>query len=218
MLKRVLVIDDDIVLGNIITIALQEEDFEVHYQSSLVGLRYIVKEFYPDIVILDIEVGNGDGIENMVDIKLEAPDVPIIIISSHIESVEVKRALQQGAIAYLKKPFEVEELLAYVNRHVISHKHTVCPIGSLTLVLQSKTLFKGNEEIKRLTPLEYKLLKLLIMHKGEIVAIEQFENIWEDHTMNDHTLYNYIGKLRKILSIDDTIALDSAGRGYMLRC
>ena len=112
MQNKVLIVDDDTLLGNILTQALKEEGYEVHYQSSTISLIPAVKEFRPNLMVLDIEIGNQDGINCMNDIQQIAPGLPILIISSHTESAEVKRALQQGAVAYLKKPFETEELCA----------------------------------------------------------------------------------------------------------
>ena len=106
---KVLLIDDDTLLGNILTTALTMEGMEVHYQSSLTGLKAIVNEFQPNIAVLDIEVGTGDGITRMTDIRQVTDTLPVIIISSHTEADEVKRALQQGAIVYLKKPIDIYE-------------------------------------------------------------------------------------------------------------
>ena len=91
---KVLLIDDDTLLGNILTTTLTMEGMEVHYQSSLTGLKAIVQEFQPNIAVLDIEVGTGDGITRMPDIRKVTDTLPVIIISSHTEADEVKRALQ----------------------------------------------------------------------------------------------------------------------------
>ena len=90
---KVLLIDDDTLLGNILTTALTSEGYEVHYQSSLTGLRAVVREFQPNIAVLDIEVGMGDGIASMPDLKRVADTLPVIIISSHTDNEEVRRAL-----------------------------------------------------------------------------------------------------------------------------
>lgn len=216
MQNKVLIVDDDTLLGNILTQALKEEGYEVHYQSSTVGLISAVKEFRPNLMVLDIEIGNQDGINCMNDILQIAPALPILVISSHTESAEVKRALQQGAVAYLKKPFETDELCAYIARHVQHvqpiHRH----IGTLVLDSNSKTLNQGNECIKKLTQLEYLLLERLIDNLGTPVTIDEFASIWGENLMNEHTLYNYIRKLRKILQIDPSLSLESAGKGYVL--
>ena len=195
---KVLLVDDDVMLSSIITTALKDEGYEVHYQSSLTGITTILNEFKPDIMILDVEIGTGDSIDNASELKMAAPGTPILYISSHTESHEVARALKSGAVAYLKKPFSVE-------------------IGSLELNIQTRTIYQASKELKRLSKLEFSLLKLLYSHKGEIVSYEKIEELWEDAIMNEHSLYNYIVKLRKILAADPDISISTiGGNGYML--
>lgn len=110
---KVLFIDDDVMLGNIVTMALTEEGYVVHQQNSLTGIKAVVGEFRPSIIVMDVEVGAEDGIDVMPELYAVSPEIPIIVISSHSESNEVVRALQNGAVAYLKKPFETEELTIY---------------------------------------------------------------------------------------------------------
>lgn len=215
---KVLLIDDDTLLGNILTMALTSEGYEVHYQSSLTGLKAIAKEFQPNIVVLDIEVGTGDGIARMPDLKKVADTLPVIIISSHTEADEVKRALQQGAAVYLKKPIDVYELMAYIDRYAHSWKPSVLHIGQLELSVETRILTYRDEEIKKLTGLEYAVLALLYESKGKVVTYTDFSELWEDSLMSEASLQNYISRLRKILSADLTIELNSVGRGYMLKC
>ena len=208
---KVLLVDDDVMLSSIITTALKDEGYEVHYQSSLTGITTILNEFKPDIMILDVEIGTGDSIDNASELKMAAPGTPILYISSHTESHEVARALKSGAVAYLKKPFSVEELIAYVDRHAHPVSNAIIKIGSLELNIQTP------KELKRLSKLEFSLLKLLYSHKGEIVSYEKIEELWEDAIMNEHSLYNYIVKLRKILAADPDISISTiGGNGYML--
>lgn len=104
---KVLFIDDDVMLGNIVTMALTEEGYAVHQQNSLTGIKAVVNEFRPAIIVMDVEIGVEDGIDVMPELYAVSPEIPIIVISSHTESNELIRALRNGAIAYLKKPFEI---------------------------------------------------------------------------------------------------------------
>ena len=210
---KVLLVDDDVMLSSIITAALKDEGYEVHYQSSLTGITTILNEFKPDIMVLDVEIGTSDSIDNASELKMAAPGTPILYISSHTESHEVARALKSGAVAYLKKPFSVEELIAYVDRHAHPVSNAIIKIGSLELDIQTRTLYQAS----RLSKLEFSLLKLLYSHKGEIVSYEKIEELWEDAIMNEHSLYNYIVKLRKVLAADPNISISTiGGNGYML--
>lgn len=213
---KILFVDDDIIFSSIITTALKDEGYEVHYQSSLTGIATILNKFKPNIMVLDVEIGTNDSINYASELKMEAPETPILYISSHIESHEVARALQTGAVAYLKKPFDIEELIAYVNRYSRPASNTTIKIGSLELDIQTRTLFQASKELKRLSKLEFSILKLLYRHKGEIVTYEKIEGLWGDTIMNEHSLYNYIVKLRKVLAADPTISISTiGGNGYI---
>lgn len=213
---KVLLIDDDTLLGNILTTALTSEGYEVHYQSSLTGVKAIVREFQPNIAVLDIEVGTGDGIASMPDLKRVADTLPVIIISSHTDNEEVRRALQQGAVVYLKKPIDVYEMMAYIDRYAHDWKPSVLHIGQLELSTETRILTHRGEEIKKLTRLEYGMLALLYENQGKSVSYTDFSELWEDSLMSEASLQNYISRLRKALAIDPTVSLDSSGRGYML--
>lgn len=213
---KILFVDDDIIFSSIITTALKDEGYEVHYQSSLTGIATILNKFKPNIMVLDVEIGTNDSINYASELKMEAPETPILYISSHIESHEVARALQTGAVAYLKKPFDIEELIAYVNRYSRPASNTTIKIGSLELDIQTRTLFQESKELKRLSKLEFSILKLLYRHKSEIVSYEKIEGLWGDTGMNEHSLYNYIVKLRKVLAVDPTISISTiGGNGYI---
>ena len=213
---KVLLIDDDTLLGNILTTALKSEGYEVHYQSSLTGLKAIAKEFQPNIAVLDIEVGTGDGIACMPDLKRVADTLPVIIISSHTDNEEVRRALQQGAVVYLKKPIDIYEMMAYIDRYAHHWKPSVLHIGQLELNTESRMLSHQGTEVKRLTWLEYSILTLLYENEGKCVPYADFSKLWEETSMSEASLQNYISRVRKALSIDPTISLDSSGRGYIL--
>ena len=75
---KVLFIDDDIALGNVVTVALDSLGYETYYQTSLVAIRSVIKELCPDILILDVEIGQKNGIEATPELRLILPDIPIV--------------------------------------------------------------------------------------------------------------------------------------------
>ncbi len=217
---KVLFIDDDVMLGNIVTMALTEEGYAVHQQNSLTGIKAVVNEFRPAIIVMDVEIGVEDGIDVMPELYAVSPEIPIIVISSHTESNELIRALRNGAIAYLKKPFEIEELTAYIERHA-NTTHNFIPkikIASLELDTQNHILYQGAQKLKRLSKLEFALLLLLDEHQGEIVSHEEISSLWKGALPDQHSLYNLVRKVRKILSVDDRIEIVTVGKdGYALK-
>lgn len=216
---KILFIDDDTALGNIVTVALNSLGYETYYQTSLVGIRSVIKELCPDILILDVEIRQKNGIEATSELRLILPDIPILFVSSHTESAFVTQALDAGGIAYLKKPFEIEELVAYIKRHTNTPTlASYLQIGQLTLYTQNNTLMKGEQIVKRLTLSEGKLLTLLANHPDETISRQEMEQeLWEDGYTNEQSLNNFIAKLRKYLSEDDTLELTTIPKvGYRL--
>lgn len=215
---KVLFIDDDIALGNIVTAVLTDEGYEVHQQNSLRGIKGIISEFKPGILILDIEIGTEDAIDKMPGLHLMAPDLPVIVISSHKEEKEVVRALRNKAVAYLRKPFGVEELMAYLERYINPAAPSPLTIASLELDAVTRILSQDGKEVKKLSKLEFALLSLLYEHCNAAVSREEIYGLWENAAeVENHSLYNLISKLKNVLSVDANIVISKSGDGYVLR-
>lgn len=214
---KVLFVDDDMLFSSLIMNALKENGYEVVYLHSTTGLSEVIRQFNPDIILLDLKIGNEDGISAVPKIQLVAPTVPIIFMSSHKESHEVQRALQQGAITYLTKPFDMDILIAHIDRHARPYTNISISIGKLNLCLSTQTLYKDESEIKKLSRLEYEILILLYEHKNQYVTLKELRALWKGRTMNEHTLYNYISKLRNLLSADKNVTIGNHANGYMLQ-
>jgi len=217
---KVLFIDDDITLGKEVTLALKESGYKVYYQTSLAAIKSVILDIKPDIIVLDVKIGEKNSIDITPELKIIAPDIPILFVSSHINSDEVVRALNAGGIAYLKKPFEIEELLAYINRHtqMTSTSWEKIPVGNLTLDVKENILTGEDKILHHLTSFECKLLKLLIINKNQIVPREEIEKIlWGEGKGNEHSLNNYIAKLRKyLISVKEVDLVTIPKVGYKL--
>lgn len=217
---KVLFVDDDVALGNIVTLALEEAGCEVHYQTSLAGIKTVVKEVCPDIIVLDVEIGHKNGIEAIPVLKLIAPKTPVLIVSSHGASENVTKALEAGAVSYLKKPFEIVELLAYIHRFATPSPARDVKIGMFRLRVEENLLMKGDEVVRKLSLFECKMLKLLVLNLNETVTREQMQQeLWGDSATesSEQSLNNYIVKLRKYLSEDERLNLVTQPKvGYRL--
>ena len=112
-------------------------------------------------------------------------------------------------------------MIAYIERYAITAGNSVpkIKIASLELDIQNHILYQGTQGLKKLSKLEFALLLLLNEHPGEIVSHDEISKLWEEATVDNHSLYNLIAKLRKTLSVDARIeiATASGGDGYMLR-
>ena len=217
---KVLFVDDDVALGNVVVLALEDAGYEIHYQTSLVGISQVVKEWNPDVIVFDVEIGCKNGIEMASEIKMLAPDTPLLFVSSHVDVENISKALSVGGSAYLKKPFEIEELLAYIIRYAPNFHPEGIVIGQFELDVEGRILMKKGQEVHKLTVFECKLLKLLIQNINTSVSREQIEQeLWGEAEGNEQSLNNYIAKLRKYLSDDSRIDLITLPKfGYKLAC
>lgn len=217
---KVLFVDDDMALGNIVVLALEASGYEAHYQTSLAGIKSVVKEMQPDVIVLDVEIGAKNGIDAVPELKVIVPEIPILIVSSHVGSENVARALEAGAVTYLKKPFEIVELLAYINRFVKPFHAKGIEMGIFHLDAEENLLMKGEETVKKLSAFECKLLKLLVLNMNQVVTRQQIEQeLWGSFTTEstEQSLNNYIAKLRKYLAEDRQLELLTIPKiGYKL--
>lgn len=216
--QKVLLIDDDVLLGNIMTIALQEAGYEVAYQASLVAVQSVVREWKPDVIVLDVEVGTRRSIEAVPEITAIAPHTPVLFISSHVEGSDVVQAMDTGGTAYLKKPFETEELVAYVRRYMPSFHPKGIEIGEFSLHIAESLLMRQGQVVRKLTFLECKLLQMLALHLNQTVSREDIEReLWNGKNGNEQSLNNYVARLRRYLSGSGSVEILTIPKtGYQL--
>lgn len=215
---KVLFIDDDLFLGQIVVTTLQEKAYEVVYQNSLAGAKASLTESHPDIIVLDVEIGTTNGIEAMPQLKAIAPETPVLFVSSHTDSHTAIQALNAGAVNYLRKPFDIEELIAYIERFAVAQTYSIA-IGALSLNTETRELTDSHADIiKLLSESEYKLLKLLANHLNHTISREQIEKeIWAGRGGSEQSLNNFISKLRKYLAVDSFLELITVQKeGYKL--
>lgn len=218
---KVLLVDDDTDLGNLISMVLTADGYRVHYQNSLAGIEGIIQEFKPSIVALDVEVGEDDGIEKAREIIQTHPSLPILFISSHTDMDSVRRGIGSGGVHYFRKPFDMQELKIYIDRftHPEREKATFAEIGDYSLNLNTRELFYKHNLVKQLSPLEYQLLRLLLQNKNEVVSNEILsEKIWnKKYPETESSLNNVISKLRKVVNKDTEVQIQTIkNKGYKL--
>ena len=210
---KVLIVDDDVTLGAILSTGLELLDIETIYQTSLAGLQSVVKTSQPNIILLDVEVGDSNSIDLIQQLKLYATGIPVIFMSSHIDAGYQSKAILEGATAFLKKPVDVEEVAAYIKRfgqkeQQQSDASSTVMIGCYTLNLQSRGLLKKGKIAGHLTIKQSLVIKLLLEHIGEIVPRQDLKHeLWPDGNDSDASLDNYISQLRKIFAADKKIQI-----------
>ena len=172
--KTILIVEDDKYIIHFLSISLKEEDYGLWVAKTV---KEAVSLFYanrPDLVILDLGLPDGDGMEVIESIR-EIADTPVIVVSARQNEEEKIRALDAGADDYVTKPFYMGELQARI-RAALRKRETYTPDksscfeqGDLSVDLEKRQVKVAGEEI-HLTPIEYRILILLIANRGKVLT------------------------------------------------
>ncbi|GIL08992.1 MAG: DNA-binding response regulator [Chloroflexota bacterium] len=223
----ILVIEDDPQIRRFLRATLMDEGY--HYLDAATGLEglRLVGMQHPDLVILDLGLPDLDGLEVTRRLR-EWTATPIIVLSARNRERDKVDALDAGADDYLTKPFGTAELLARLRvalRHAAQTAQgsggPVFTSGDLRVDLAHRQVFVGEQEV-HLTPIEYKLLSVLVQHAGKVVTRKQLlHDVWGPSYVDEmHYLRVYMGQLRHKLEADATRPrhlITEPGVGYRLR-
>ena len=208
---NILVCDDDQAIVDAIEIYLSQEGYTVlKAYDGLEAIR-MVKEKEIQLVILDIMMPRMDGIRATMKIR-EISAVPIIFLSAKSEDVDKILGLNVGADDYITKPFNPLELNARVKSvlrrytqlgAIAEKKDTVFQIGGLRVDDDRKEVTVDGEVVK-LTPMEYRILLLLVQNPGKVFSIGQiYERIWKEEAVSgDNTVAVHIRHIREKIEIN----------------
>ncbi|HSI53187.1 MAG TPA: response regulator [Ramlibacter sp.] len=225
MSLRVLVVEDDREIRAMLQAALGVEGFEVQSAVSVSEAAALVRHALPDVLLLDLGLPDGDGIE-LVRLVRKQHTTPILVITARHQETEKIRLLDAGADDYLTKPFSVPELLARVRvalRHrgtALAPATTVHELDDLRVDLEARLVSVRGEPI-HLTPTEFNLLARLVRSAGRVVTHRQLlTDVWgAEFTEHTHYLRLYMGQLRAKIEQDPAEPrhlLTETGVGYRL--
>ncbi|AGK54506.1 response regulator transcription factor [Bacillus sp. 1NLA3E] len=203
---KILLIEDDPQLCELIKENLEQYGYEVHLPDHFSNIEEKFAQVTPDLVLLDINLPYYDGYYLCRCFRKQS-NVPILMMSARSHEMDQIMAIELGADDYITKPFTFEmlqsKLKATVRRvygeYAVKETNTLC-VGSLCIDAKSLTLTYGGNKVE-LSKNEYKLMKKLMEHNGEFVSREELiEEVWDSVTfIDDNTLTVNMTRIRHLL-------------------
>ncbi|QBR74633.1 MtrAB system response regulator MtrA [Microbacterium sediminis] len=220
MTARILVVDDDTALAEMIGIVLRTEGFDIAFCADGTQAVDAWRDERPDLVLLDLMLPGKDGIEICTEIRRES-GVPIIMLTARSDTADVVSGLEAGADDYIVKPFNPKELVARIRTRL---RPTAEPttenlrVGDLVIDVAAHEVRRGDTLIP-LTPLEFELLVALATKPNQVFSREMLlEQVWGYHYKADTRLVNvHVQRLRSKVEIDPDdpkIVMTVRGVGY----
>mgnify|MGYP001083227305 CR=1 FL=1 len=210
-MKKILIIEDDRALNKGITFNLKEEGFDVKGVYSLFEGRLEIEKDY-DLIILDVNLPDGSGFDLCSEIRLKNKNTAIIFLSACDMEFDIVNGFKLGADDYITKPFNLLELIARVKSNLrryvtLGNYEDTCKeilkSGALELNTLTKEVKIDGENIK-MTPIEYKIIELLLENKGRVFSIDEiYEKVWNEESFNsENTVAVHIRRIREKIEIN----------------
>lgn len=208
-----ILIEDDLQIRRFVRAALEAEGWQVREASTAKQGLTDAGTRKPDLLIVDLGLPDGDGIDLIRDVKSWS-SLPIVVLSARADETSKISALDAGADDYITKPFGVGELLARVRANLrrtrarvtdnnCNEINTVFKFGSIEVDRHARLVRRDGDEV-HLTPIQYRLLLVLVTNVGRVMTHRQLlKEVWGPaHSEQSHYLRIYMGHLRQKLEID----------------
>ena len=222
---RVLVVDDEASLAELLSMALRYEGWQVHSAGDGAGALRVAREFRPDAVILDMMLPDMDGLSVLAGLRRELPEVPVLFLTAK-DAVEDRIAgLTAGGDDYVTKPFSLEEVVARL-RGLIRRSGAAQARSESLLAVGDLTLDEDSHEVRRagglvtLTATEFELLRYLMRNPRRVLSKAQIlDRVWSyDFGGSGAIVESYVYTLRKKLDVHGPPLIETVrGVGYSLR-
>lgn len=214
MMYNILVVDDDKEIVESIEIFLRNEGYNVYKAYNGVEALDILVNKEVHLILMDIMMPKLDGIKATIKIR-EEKNIPIILVSAKSEDTDKIMGLNIGADDYITKPFNLLELIARVksnlrryitlgtyNNENVNNKEVLIS-GSLELNTSTKEV-KVDGQVVKVTPIEFKILNLLLANKGRVFSIDEiYERVWNEESFNvENTVAVHIRRIREKIEIN----------------
>ncbi|GAB3808413.1 response regulator transcription factor [Micromonospora zhanjiangensis] len=223
---RVLVVDDEPTLTDLLSMALRYEGWDVRSAANGMGALRLARQFQPDAVVLDVMLPDLDGFEVLRRMRDQTPTVPVLFLTARDAVEERIAGLTAGGDDYVTKPFSLEEVIARLRAlmrrsgfAVAAEENALLTIGDLTLDEDSHEVRRAGEEIA-LTATEFELLRYLMRNPRRVLSKAQIlDRVWNyDFGGQANVVELYISYLRKKIDAGRTPMIHTLrGAGYVLK-
>lgn len=222
MNKSVLIIEDDKSIQKFLSMALTKEGYEVFTSENGIDGISTFYNYSPDLILLDLGLPDFDG-SKVLEALRETSDIPIIIISARDRENEKISALDSGADDYIVKPFGVGEVLARIRAALRRYSpkdaaEKEFTLDYLTVDFNRRLVFVHGKEV-HFTPLEYKMLCVMIEYRGKVMTHKNIQDkVWDTPTNDEYqTLRVFIANIRRKIEDDGSnprYIITEIGVGY----
>ncbi|WP_199257069.1 MtrAB system response regulator MtrA [Tomitella fengzijianii] len=220
MKQRILVVDDDAALAEMLTIVLEAEGFDPCVVGDGMEALPQMRQFRPDLVLLDLMLPGMNGIDVCRAIRAEST-VPVVMLTAKTDTVDVVLGLESGADDYIVKPFKPKELIARVRarlRRIEDEPAEILSIGEVEIDVPAHKATRDGKRVN-LTPLEFDLLVALARKPRQVFTREVLlEQVWGYRHAADTRLVNvHVQRLRAKIERDPDnpeVVLTVRGVGY----
>ena len=226
-MKKILIIDDEIHIVELLKFNLENNGYKVDYSYDGFDGYLKTKEFQPDLILLDWMLPNISGIDLLKKIRSDETleQIPVIMLTAKNMEEDKLEGLEDGADDYITKPFSVKEVLARITSVLRRYKYTsnekieVLKADDIQVNVNKHIVTKNGQEIE-LTLKEFQILKLLIENKGNVLTRTfLLDKIWGyDYYGETRTLDVHIRHLRKKIADNDSKLIETVrGVGYKIK-
>lgn len=203
-MEKLLLVEDDPTLIRMLTSFLSDENFRITSVTGQRAAAAAMEAEKPDLALVDISLAEGNGFDVCDDAK--ALGVPVIFLTASSDEFSVVAGLDMGADDYISKPFRPRELVSRI-RSVLRRtgkRKSILNVGDITIDADKGSVTRAGQELY-LSALEYKLLLMLLNHRGQILTRDRLlDEIWDNagDYVGDNTLTVYIKRLRDKIEPD----------------
>ena len=226
---KILFIEDETALAEIVQESLEAKGFEVYHALTLAKAMLLYKQEEPDIILADVMLPDGNGFEWIATIRRTDSMTPVIFLTSRSQTADVVKGFEMGGNDYLKKPYSIAELEVRMKSLLKRELNPVAltknvtyswQIGKSTFLYPSGELKMGIRK-RQLTSREADLLQLLLLKRNEpLKRNDILQSLWGNTDyFSGRSLDVFISKLRSYLNADTTVKIINVrGLGYKLIC